>query len=470
MKNPTPEPCLKMATESSRNQRRRQLLLKNTLLASTGYGLPLCTLLAGKMLGLASYSYHNILIVFLWALLSRVVSYRVIKNRPQINKDFASSVLWYELLNWMLIMVYVIIFLNEIRLAALFFAFIGIIFTLTNADFLHSFLVTIFVVAAYTSISYIQINYMHMAGNFKLEIFYVIFFSIAASYLSLAAGTFKRQRREVIDGKKKAEQNVTELARAKERAEQASLAKSTFLANMSHELRTPLNHIIGFTELLNNKKIGALNQTQTEYLNHTLQSSQHLLSLINDILDLSKIEAGKTELHLSEFELPELLDHCLKMAQENALKKELQVALEISASPKKIYADRRLLQQTLDNLISNAIKFTPKGGQIEIISRKTHLPKDNFKPPTTIANKLNSNWLEIAIKDSGIGLKRGDMEKIFQSFEQVDNSASRKYTGTGLGLPLSRRFIELHGGALSVNSKGINQGSTFTITIPIKQN
>jgi len=467
-----------MEKQLEKNERRRRMLIRNTSLASVGYALPICALMIVKALGFASYAYRDVAIISLWVLLSRIISYAIIKNRRDITAFFASSVLWCELINWMLIYTYLTSFLNEIRLAALFFAFISIIFLLTNAGFLPSLLLTLAVISCYTSVSYVQIVYGQQAGSFNLELLYVSFFLMAALYLSFAAGMFKRQRQEVVVAKRKAEKNMKGLMIAKENAESANRTKSEFLANMSHELRTPLNHIIGFTELVLDKNFGDLNEVQEEYLNDVHHSSRHLLSLINDILDLSKVEANKLELEPSDVDLRMLLENSLTMIKEKALKHAIKLLINMDGIPETITADERKLKQIVYNLLSNAVKFTPDGGEIRLTAdladgslpiADSSMEKASDQELRAISYETGASqkFIRISVTDSGIGIKQEDIERIFNPFEQVENSASRRFQGTGLGLSLTRSLVELHGGRILVESDGEDEGSTFSLILPI---
>ena len=252
----------------------------------------------------------------------------------------------------------------------------------------------------------------------------------------------------------KIEQQNFELRAALAKARESDRMKSEFLANMSHELRTPLNHIIGFTELLIDKNFGELNETQAEYLNDIDGSGKHLLSLINDILDLSKVEAGKMELELSEINLKMLLENSLMMVREKAMKHRIQLTRDANGLPERIRGGERLLKQIMYNLLSNAVKFTPDGGSVHLTAGWEDGMADGKK------------WIRVTVADTGIGIKEEDLQRIFEPFEQVDNSVSRKYQGTGLGLSLARRFVELHGGKIWAESEGGGNGSRFHFIIP----
>src|SRR4030095_16952656 len=215
--------------------------------------------------------------------------------------------------------------------------------------------------------------------------------------------------------------------------EAASRHKSEFLANMSHELRTPLNAIIGFSEVLSERLFGELNAKQDEYLKDIHASGQHLLSLINDILDLSKIEAGQMETELSDFDLPTTVDNALILVRERAARRGIALHKTVDERLGQIEADERKIRQVLLNLLSNAIKFTPEGGRIEVG-----------------AQAVNGS-IEVSVTDTGVGIAPEDQEAVFEEFRQV-GSAEKKVEGTGLGLALSRKFIELHGGRIWVKS------------------
>jgi signal transduction histidine kinase len=238
-----------------------------------------------------------------------------------------------------------------------------------------------------------------------------------------------------------------EIADKSRQLEAASRHKSEFLANMSHELRTPLNAIIGFSEVLTERMFGELNEKQDEYLKDIYASGQHLLSLINDILDLSKIEAGRMELELADFDLPSAIDNALTLVRERATRRGITLGRTIDERLGMVRGDERKVKQVLLNLLSNALKFTPEGGRIDISAR------------------LQDVAAEIAVADTGVGIAPEDQEAVFEEFRQV-GTADKKVEGTGLGLALSRKFIELHGGTIWVKSQ-VGAGSTFTFTLPV---
>jgi signal transduction histidine kinase/putative methionine-R-sulfoxide reductase with GAF domain len=240
-----------------------------------------------------------------------------------------------------------------------------------------------------------------------------------------------------------------EIADKSRQLEVASQHKSEFLANMSHELRTPLNAIIGFSEVLSERMFGELNEKQEEYSKDIHAFGQHLLSLINDILDLSKIEAGRMELELTDFHLPTALDSALTLVRERAGRRGIALQMDVDSRLGQILADERKVRQVVLNLLSNAIKFTPEGGRIEVAA----VPKDGS--------------VEVSVSDTGVGIAPEDQEAVFEEFRQV-GTAAKKVEGTGLGLTLCRKFVELHGGKIWVTSQ-VGVGSTFTFTIPVRR-
>jgi signal transduction histidine kinase len=234
-----------------------------------------------------------------------------------------------------------------------------------------------------------------------------------------------------------------QLGRVYGELETASRHKSEFLANMSHELRTPLNAIIGFSEVLREEMAGPLNETQRQYVEDVQEAGQHLLSLINDILDLAKVEAGRMELALAEVSIQDTLESGLTMHQARATRNDITLNLTIEPDVGVVRADERKLRQVVFNLLSNAMKFTPSGGRVDVSASR------------------HDGVVEIAIADTGIGISPADQERIFEEFQQATGSTE----GTGLGLALSKRFVELHGGRLWVESE-LGAGTTFRFTLP----
>jgi signal transduction histidine kinase len=239
------------------------------------------------------------------------------------------------------------------------------------------------------------------------------------------------------------------LARTEARAmEIATKHKSEFLANMSHELRTPLNAILGFSEMLRERYFGELTAKQAEYVNDIREAGSHLLALINDILDLAKVEAGRMELDLSDFHLRSAVDSAITLVKERATRHGIMLDRNVEEGLGLIRGDERKIKQILLNLLSNAVKFTPDGGRISVEA------------------KPSGQMVEISVSDSGVGIAPEDQRSVFQEFKQVGRDVARKAEGTGLGLALTKRFVELHGGSIRLQSAP-GKGSIFVFTLPL---
>ena len=267
--------------------------------------------------------------------------------------------------------------------------------------------------------------------------------------VSFNATTFYDRDRK-LQGVFAAAREVTEHKLFELSLQEANRMKSEFLANMSHELRTPLNGIIGFTEFLIDEKPGPLKPKQKEYLGDVLSSARHLLQLINDVLDLAKVEAGKMELHPETFPVHQAVEEVAAVIKGIANKKHISVGIDIGAGIDAVTLDQHKFKQVLYNLLSNAVKFSDDGGQIAIR-----------------AQRLDTQQIEVQVRDTGIGIKAEDISRLFTEFEQLDSGTARRFEGTGLGLALTKKIIEFQGGRISVKSEP-NQGSVFTVVLPVR--
>jgi len=254
------------------------------------------------------------------------------------------------------------------------------------------------------------------------------------------------ERSEIEDGLEKAHEDLKELTRELERV---ARVKSEFLANMSHELRTPLNSINGFSEVLYDETFGPLNAKQKTYVSNVLTSGKHLLLLINQLLDMAKVEAGKMALALSSLPMKSLLNEISQLLADTVSRKKLRVTLEIAEDLPSIEADELKVREIFYNLLSNAVKFTPEGGDIGMRAKKA------------------DSEIEVVVWYTGVGIAPENMDKILEGFFRVDTPYSRVTEGTGLGLPLSKQLVELHGGSLSVESEGLDKGTSVRVTLPM---
>jgi len=292
-----------------------------------------------------------------------------------------------------------------------------------------------------------------------------------AVQLGVAINNIK-QHHDLMKLTEQLRQNSEEIIQKNRQLEQTNRMKSEFLANMSHELRTPLNAIIGFSEVLKDGLMGEMNREQTEYISDIFNSGQHLLNLINDILDLSKIEAGKMELDLEVINVPDLLRNSLSIIKEKAMTHHIKLSQDIDDDIENCWLDGRKVKQIIFNLLSNAVKFTPNGGSVHIAVRRvgsealTASSKDRPSPLMPPASQ-ETDFLEISVTDTGIGISEADQKKLFTAFVQADSSLARKFEGTGLGLVMIKKLAELHGGAAGMQSRE-GKGSTFTVWLPYR--
>lgn len=346
---------------------------------------------------------------------------------------------------------------------------------------------TPFIIAGFSSICFCLLLILEHTGTLQtLKVnpdyympwpYQVAIMFVEAPLLFIVAFVSSYTTQLLKNNREKLHRQNEELRVALIRASESDRLKSEFLANISHELRTPLHAIIGFSDLLNNHYLGELNEKQKDSVKDINTSGKHLLSIINDLLDLGKMEAGKMDSDISEINLKMLLENSLNIFGKLAQGRGNKLLSDIDDCPETIQADERMLRQIIYNLLSNAIKFTPEGGSIKLSAH--HLTRANnywltkkgemlYLPSLYSHERMNHKHLvKVSIADTGIGLKTEDMKLIFKPFVQVDGSKSRRYQGTGLGLSLTEQFVKLHNGSIWVESEGEDKGCTFHFVIPV---
>jgi signal transduction histidine kinase len=295
--------------------------------------------------------------------------------------------------------------------------------------------------------------------------------------IELLFATFEdlaRANDALLEHERELEAKARELEQANQQLRAGSRHKSEFLANMSHELRTPLNAILGFSELLQGQTPGPLTEKQARYVANISTGGQDLLGLITDLLDLARVEAGRMELHIAPVNLREVIEAVLHEIRPKAAAKGLSLELVVVETLPPVPADPIRLNQILQKLLSNAVKFNPVGGRVTVTVRigsrgeglgsSEGLPSDP-KPYTLYPGE----FVEIAVADTGIGIKAEDLPMLFQTFTQLEPTFAKRYQGAGLGLSLTKRLVELHGGRILVESPGEGQGSTFKVQLPLKK-
>jgi signal transduction histidine kinase/CheY-like chemotaxis protein len=299
---------------------------------------------------------------------------------------------------------------------------------------------------------------------------------ILANHASVAienARLYGQVTRHATELEQKVRSRTKELELANVRLEDASRHKSEFLANMSHEIRTPLNAVIGFSEILREMRVGSLTERQARYVSNIWQSGKHLLQVINDILDLSKVEAGKLTLAPEPLPVVMILEDILTIARFLAQKKDQTLEAEVEPRLPMLRADPVRLKQILFNLLNNAVKFTPEGGRISLTARRVDLstrqvvkPSEPIDPLTTRPVDATGEFLEIRVSDTGVGIRAEDLPRLFREFTQLETTYDRRHEGAGLGLALTRRLVQMHGGRIWAESQGAGKGSTFTVLLP----